>query len=103
MDLVLVVQVLEPEQQLAADDGDVGFCEGTGFELSIGIGRAVSAPRKEAGEMNERTRSRHEPPARYSITNLLSCQLSFLFPSPPPLIARCDLPIHNFQPLKKLP
>lgn len=35
MDLVGRMQVVEAEEELAADDGDVGFAEGAGFQLFL--------------------------------------------------------------------
>ena len=63
MDFSLVVQVFKAKQQFPANDGDMSFTETTGFELEM-----------EKYELNEYsssilpTKSKHDPPARYSMT-----------------------------------
>jgi hypothetical protein len=58
------VQIFESSEQFATDDGDVTFAEVTGFQLEQRL--AMSGHWDiQHGEL---TRSRQEPPPRYSIT-----------------------------------
>lgn len=71
MDLVLIVKVLETEQKLSTDDCDMRFGERTGFELFRESPDLFSSCislytiQLQGGGL---TRSKQDPPARYSIT-----------------------------------
>lgn len=68
MDLVEVMQVVETKQNLFADRCDVRFGKRSGLELCA----YSTYEGQEVRSAQERTRSRHEPPARYSMTVRLS-------------------------------
>lgn len=62
MYLAFTVEVVETEQEFATDDGYLILVERTGFELD----ESQNTYLLEEGE--SLTKSRHEPPPRYSMT-----------------------------------
>jgi len=63
VDLVGLMEVVEAEEELAADDGDVGFVERSGFQLWESV--VFFTTRDESGLL---TKSKHDPPPRNSMT-----------------------------------
>jgi hypothetical protein len=73
--LALVMQIVEPQQQFTANNGDVRLRKRSRFKLL-----EVRFSWSFAGEekLGRRTRSRQEPPARYSMTIHRACPLTKL-------------------------
>lgn len=67
VNLAFGVEVFEATEEFAADDGDMGFIKGTGFGFQLEQDEDISKKRANKG-FGDNTRSRHDPPPKYSIT-----------------------------------